>query len=85
MPLESLVLNVEMLIETFFSIPMKLHDKIVIENCLFINKSMNFDLPSIFNNWFTFSSESHRYKTSCSFKGFLKFNNKIPRIMVEKP
>ena len=52
----------------------KLHDKIIIENCLCISKSINFDLPSIFNNWFTFSSDSHRYKTSCSLKGFLKVN-----------
>ena len=48
----------------------KLHDKIIIENCLFISNSINFDLPSISNNWFTFSSDSHRYKTSCSLKGF---------------
>ena len=47
----------------------KLHDKIIIENCHFISKSINFDLPSIFNNWFTFSSDFHRYKTSCSLKG----------------
>ena len=52
----------------------KLHDKIIIENGLFISKSINFNLPSIFNNWFTFSSDSHRYKTSCSLKGFLKVN-----------
>ena len=50
------------------------HDKIIIENGLFISKSINFNLPSIFNNWFTFSSDSHRYKTSCSLKGFLKVN-----------
>ena len=48
----------------------KLHDKIITENCLFISKSINFDLPSIFNNWFTFSSDSHRYEASCSLKGF---------------
>ena len=52
----------------------KLHDKIIIENCFFISKSINVDLPSIFNNWFTFSSDSHRYKTSCSLKGCLKVN-----------
>ena len=51
-----------------------LHDKIIIENCLFISRSINFDLPSIFNNWFTFSSDSHRYKTSCSLAGFLQVN-----------
>ena len=53
----------------------KLYDKIIIENCLFISKSINFDLPPIFNNWFTFSSDSHRYEASCSLKGFLKVNN----------
>ena len=53
----------------------KLHDKIIIKNCFFISISINFDLPSIFNNWFTFSSDSHRYETSCSLKRFLKVNN----------
>ena len=48
----------------------KLHDKIIIENCLFISKSINFDLPSIFSHWFT--SDFHRHKPSCSSKGFLK-------------
>ena len=42
------------------------------ENCLFISKSVNFNLPSIFNHWFTFSSDSHNYETSSSSKGFLK-------------
>ena len=28
----------------------KLHDKLIIENCLFISTSINFDLPSVFNN-----------------------------------
>ena len=49
--------------------------KIIIENCLFISESINFDLPSIFNYWFTFSLDFNRYETSCSFKGFLKVNN----------
>ena len=42
------------------------------ENCLFISKSVNFNLPSIFNHWFTFSSDSHNYETSSSSKGLLK-------------
>ena len=54
----------------------KLHGKIIIKNCLLISKSINFDLPSIFNNWFTFSSDSYRYHISRSFTGFLKINNK---------
>ena len=53
----------------------KLHDKIIIENCLFIIESINFDVPSIFNNWFTFSSDWYRYETSCSLKEFSKVNN----------
>ena len=54
----------------------KLHDKIIIENCLFISKSIKFDLPSIFNHWFSFSSDSHRYETSCCLKKCLNFNIK---------
>ena len=53
----------------------KLYCKIVIKSCLFISKSINFDLPLIFNNWFSFSTDSYRCETSCSFKGFLKINN----------
>ena len=53
---------------------LKLPDKIIIENCLFISKSISFDLPSVFNHWFTFSSDSYRSKTSCSSKAFLKVN-----------
>ena len=52
----------------------KLHDKIIIEIIFFISKSINFDLPSIFNNWFAFFSDSHWYETSCSSKGFFKVN-----------
>ena len=42
------------------------------ENCLFISKSINFNPPSIFKHWFTFSSDSHIYETSSSSKGLLK-------------
>ena len=42
------------------------------ENCLFISKSINFDLPPIFNHWFTFSSDSRNYETFSSSKGLLK-------------
>ena len=42
------------------------------ENCLFISKSINFNLPPIFNHWFIFSSDSHNYETSSSSKGLLK-------------
>ena len=50
----------------------RLHDKIIIKNCHFINKPINFDLPSIFNNCFTFFSDSHRHEIFCCSKGFLK-------------
>ena len=46
----------------------KIADKVKIENCLFINKCTNNKLPSIFTNWFTFSSMSHNYQTSCASK-----------------
>ena len=42
------------------------------ENCLFISKSINFNIPSIFSHWFIFSSESHSYETSTTLKGLLK-------------
>ena len=29
-------------------------DKILMKNCLFIRKSIQFNLPSVFNHWFTF-------------------------------
>ena len=42
------------------------------ENCLFIDKSVNFNFPSIFNHWFTFSSDSPNYETFSSSKDLLK-------------
>ena len=57
----------------------KLPDEISIENCLFVTKSLNNQLREIFNNWFVFSSDTHRYETSCSEKDMLKvksFNTK---------
>ena len=50
----------------------KLHDKIKIENCLFISKYINNKLPSIFNSWFIFFSTYHNYETSFTTKGGLK-------------
>ena len=50
----------------------KLPDKIIMKNCLFISKSINFNLLPIFNHWFTFSSDSQNYETSNSSKGLLK-------------
>ena len=54
-PSELLVLSVEKLIQTLFSIGMK-----QLNYLLFISKAV--------------SSDSHRYETSCSSKGFLKVN-----------
>ena len=47
-------------------------DKVKIENCLFINKYTNNKLPSVFTNWFTFSSMSHNYQTLFASKGNLQ-------------
>ena len=46
------------------------------ENCLFISKAINFNLPSMFRHWFAFSSDSHNYETSSSSKGLLKVKTK---------
>ena len=45
---------------------LKFEDKINLENILFISKSINNLLPSLFNNWFVFSSDTHKYNTSWS-------------------
>ena len=47
-------------------------NKLSIENCLFVSKSLNNQLLEIFSNCFVFSSDRHRYETSCSEKGMLK-------------
>ena len=41
---------------------LKLEDKILIVNILFINKSFNNFLPPVFKSWFTFCSEVHNYE-----------------------
>ena len=45
---------------------LKFKDMINLEKILFIRKSINNLLPSLFNNWFVFSSEIHKYNTSWS-------------------
>ena len=50
---------------------LKLLDKVMIENCIFINKSLKNLLPTIFQNWFSFSSDIHSYSTSSSSLGLL--------------
>ena len=44
----------------------KLEDKILTENMIFINKLLNIFLPPIFKNWFTFCSDVHNYQTVSS-------------------
>ena len=45
---------------------LKLEDKILIENILFICKSFNNLLPPIFKSWFTFCSDAHSSHTVSS-------------------
>ena len=45
---------------------LKFQDKICLENILFISKSLNNLSPSVFNTWFSFSSDQHNYETSRS-------------------
>ena len=57
----------------------KLPDKISIEICLFVSKYLYSQLPEIFNNCFVFSTDTHRYETSCSEKCMLKVNYFNPK------
>ena len=52
---------------------LKFKGKINLENILFISKSINNLLPSIFNNLFAFSSDIHKYNT------FWSSNNKLQK------
>ena len=45
---------------------LKLEDKILIENILFISKSFNNLLPPIFKSWLTFCSDVRNYHTVSS-------------------
>ena len=45
---------------------LKFKDKINIENILFISKSINNLISSLFNSWFVFSSDTYEYNTSRS-------------------
>ena len=47
-------------------------DKFTLENILFVSKSINRQVPPIFYDWFTFSGDLHRYKTSWSANDHLK-------------
>ena len=56
---------------------LKLKDKIKLENILFISKSINNLLPSLFNNWFVFSSDTQKHNTSWSSNDKLqKYSNR---------
>ena len=45
---------------------LKFSDKVNLENTLFVSKSINNLLPSLFNNWFVSLSDQHNYETSWS-------------------
>ena len=46
------------------SFVLKFSDQVTLENTLFVSKSINNLLPSLFNDWFSFSSDQHNYETS---------------------
>ena len=50
---------------------LKFQDKICLENILFVSKSLNNLSPSIFNTWFSFSTDQRNYETSSSTQGNL--------------
>ena len=50
-------------------------DKTALENCVFIRKFLKGLLPSMFNNWFKFSFESHSNDTRWSNLGYLKISS----------
>ena len=45
---------------------LKFTDKITLGNILFVNKSINRQVPPIFYDWFTFSGDLHSYETCWS-------------------
>ena len=49
----------------------KFQDKICLENNSFVSKSVNNLSPSVFNTWFSFSSDQHNYEISSSTQGNL--------------
>ena len=50
---------------------LKFQDKICLENVLFVSKSLNNISTSVFNTWFSLSSDQHNYETSSSTQGNL--------------
>ena len=45
---------------------LKFSDEVNLGNTLFVSKSINHLLLSLFNNWFLYSSDQHNYETSWS-------------------
>ena len=62
---------------------LKSFDKTILENCIFISKSLIGLLPSIYNNWFKFYFESHSHDTRWSNLVFLKYPLTILKPIVE--
>ena len=54
---------------------LKFIDKITLENILFVNKSINRQVPPIFYGWFTFSGDLHRHETCWSVTDHLNIPN----------
>ena len=54
---------------------LKFTDKITLENILFVNKSINRQVPPIFYGWFTFSGDLHRHETCWSVTDHLNIPN----------
>ena len=50
---------------------LEFQDKMCLENTLFVSKFLNNLSPSVFNTWFSFSSDQHNYETSCYTQGNL--------------
>ena len=50
---------------------LKFSDKVALGNTLFVSKSINNLLRSLFNGWFLFSSDQHNYERSWSSLGNL--------------
>ena len=50
---------------------LEFQDKVCLQNILFVSKSLNNLSPSIFNTWFSFSSDQHNYETLSSTQGNL--------------
>ena len=53
----------------------KAFDKVVLENYIFISKSLKRLLPFILNNWFKVSFDSHSHDSKWSNLGYLKISS----------